>query len=106
MTTSTHQKRKYNARTESEWRSLIDAYKTSPLAQKVFFAKHDIAPSAFHRWRHRFAKEQPPEKQDRFIEIPFPPAADPSSVHSGTPPDQWSVELELGEKCILRIRVA
>ena len=98
-------KRQYTNRSESEWRSIVDDYKTSTLTQKEFCEKHGIAISGFHHWRKRFRKASPSSIPPQFIEIPSTDDRLPA-VQAEANQTQWDVELELPQNFILRIRVA
>ncbi|MFT5084557.1 MAG: hypothetical protein ACI9Y1_002612 [Lentisphaeria bacterium] len=98
-------KRQYTSRSEPEWRSIIDEYKTSTLTQQGFCEKRGIAISGFHHWRKRFSEASPRSTPPRFIEIP---SIDDrlSVVQAEANQTEWDAELELSQSFIFRIRVA
>lgn len=103
MKTTKPLKRHYTQRSEAEWRSIIDEYKTSTLTQKAFCNKHGVAISGFHLWRKRFAAESRSSASSPFIEISTPDAR-PPFIQPEVKKTQWDIELELAQHFILRIR--
>lgn len=105
MKTTKPKKRHYTNRSESEWRSIVNEYKTSALTQKTFCEQHGIAISGFHHWRKRFSEASPSSATGQFIEI-SPQEAKPTFIQHESQKTQWDVELELAQNIIVRIRVA
>ena len=83
-------------RTASEWRKLLGRFDRSGLSARVFCARESITLTTFQRWRKKLAStatEETPESE-RFVEV----------ASSEGFPAFWSIELELPDGRMLRIR--
>jgi len=84
-------------RPASEWRQLYDQFARSGLTAREFCRRESINLASFIRWRKRIeaetvANEQP--ESERFVEV----------ASSDGVPAFWSVEFELPDGRILRVR--
>jgi len=83
-------------RTAAEWKQILDRFDRSGLSVLAFCRRESIVPTSFHRWRERLGKSTPrATKAPEFIDVI------PREV---TFPAFWSVEIELPDGKILRVR--
>ena len=52
-----HPSRRSRSDNRARWRAVVDRYASSPLSQREFCLRHDVALSSFVRWRRVFAAE-------------------------------------------------
>ena len=83
-------------RRASEWRKLLSRFDRSGLSARAFCSRESINLATFQRWRKKFASTAPEEalKSDRFVEV----------ASSEGFPAFWSIEFELPDGRILRVR--
>jgi len=98
-------RKKYTHRSEKQWRALIDNFKSSGLTLEAYCKLHKIASSGFYNWRKRFQQDaRAGNPSPVFVDIT--PELTPQPTCAKTEGATWQVELELGSRCILRIRSA
>ena len=85
-------------RTASQWRGILSRFRRSGLSVEAFCARESLSQSSFRRWQARLAAADRAPKPGSFVElgVPAPPAT----------PSSWTVELELPDHTVLRIRGA
>ena len=84
-------------RTASEWRTILGRFAKTNLSAREFCRRESINVNSFIRWRKKLETEMAPEKhndENRFVEV---------ASNEGVPAF-WSVEFELPDGRILRVR--
>lgn len=81
-------------RSASEWREIFDRFRGSGLSPRQFCQRESLVLATFHRWRERLAKVDGPVSS--FVEVAAPPES--------SPPSFWSLEVELPDGRVLRMR--
>lgn len=80
-------------RPASEWREILDRFRGSGVSARQFCERESLVLATFHRWRERLAKTDGPVSS--FVEVATPPE---------DPPAFWSLEVELPDGRVLRMR--
>lgn len=96
------ERKPYQRRSPTEWKTLIELYENSDLTQEAFCRKHGIAPSGLYAWRKRLQNDptsSSPTGAPTLIDIT--PQITPTTTASESTP-KCHVELEIGG-CLLRI---
>ena len=84
-------------RTASEWRTILGRFAKTTLSAREFCRRESINVNSFIRWRKKLEAEMVPDQSDdesRFVEV----------ASSEGVPAFWSVEFELPDGRILRVR--
>ncbi len=82
---------KYQRRTAAEWQEILDRFRRSGKTPRQFCKQESIGEASLHRWRQKLETESKTE----FVEVAQP---------TDTLPAFWSVEIELPDGRMLRIR--
>jgi hypothetical protein len=83
-------------RTATEWRQILDRFSRSGLSVAAFCERESIVPTSLHRWREKLGKDTKAIAPSReFVDVLPRGEAFPAF---------WSVEIELPDGKILRVR--
>ena len=96
-------------KTASQWQSLCDAYEGSRLTRKQFCQQHSLALSTFDYWRHKLKKQkvEVAELDPIFVELTdCGDNRDRAESHHSPSSTPWAIELQLGDRIVLRLRDA
>ena len=99
LTTTSASRKRAKHRTVEQWQALITQQAQSKLSIKQFCLQQGITLSAFYNWRSKLNK--PGQAQDSEVGTGFVEFAPPLPCTSSL---AWTVELELGNGVILRLR--
>lgn len=107
---------KYQARTASQWQSIMDEFAISGLTQTAFCQQQGLAMSTFSKWRKQLGLVSPTHNEGVAFQPLTPewPTASPSAALSvpvlegaeSIPSTNWQVELTLGAGVVLRTHSA
>ena len=94
-------------RTQEQWLALFDEYERSSLTIQDFCLKNSLSASNFYAWKAKLrpgrlrasSRSTTPAQTMPFIEI-----IQPTNNTAKTSQSNWTVELELGNNMILRVR--
>ena len=83
-------------RSAAEWRDLLQRFSQSSQSRIAFCELEDLSPSTFDLWRRKLQPtlSKPRSKQEGFVEF----------ISSPTPVSGWSIEIELPDGTVARLR--
>ena len=87
-------------KTKAQWQAIVTDFHQSNLPSREYCQEQGLAYGTFAKWRQRLAKEAHQEKAPNVIELIAPASVAQSK------PDDWQVELSLGNGMTLRVRTA
>ena len=95
-------------RTQEQWLELFDEYERSSLTIQDFCLKNSLSASNFYAWKAKLrpGRLRGSSRSTTLAETtPFIEIIQPTNNTAETSHRNWSVELELGNNMILRVRV-
>jgi len=85
-------------KTKKQWEAIMADFQHCNLSSKAYCDDKDLAYGTFSKWRQRLAKPGAPKQASPLVELTLPTQAIPSE------PDNWQVELALGNGMTLRLK--
>jgi len=95
MRKSQRQPRKSHA----QWQQILSDFNQTDLPANVYCKEHNLAYGTFAKWRQRLTRHEQATDRRSLVELIAP-------TSSSSKPEQWQVELELGNGMTLRLRTA
>lgn len=92
--------RRQPRKTKSQWQAIIADFHQCSLPSRDYCHEQGLAYGTFAKWRQRLTKEAHQGKAPNIIELVAPEPVAQSK------PDNWQVELALGNGMTLRVRTA
>lgn len=87
-------------KTKAQWQAIVADFHQSNLPSKEYCEEQGLAYGTFAKWRQRLAKKAHQTEVSKVIELIAPEPVAQSK------PEDWQVELALGNGMTLRVRTA